>query len=137
MQKILVALGFLFSAAVASSAAPDANPEPIYDMKIEVSIDGKRAATPRVITRAGAKAVVSEKEGSQETYIEVTANPHERDARAISMAFVVGTVGKNGERVPLDRMMIIAAENQKAILSSENAQTGKKVEIAVIATEKR
>ncbi len=80
---------------------------------------------------------MSEKNGYDETYVEVVADKSVKTEDAISMNFVVGTVGKNGERMPIDRMMIIARENQKAILSSENDQTGKKVEISVTATQKR
>lgn len=136
MQKLLVTLGFFFTAAVAS-AAPGA--DTIYDIKIELSLGGKRVASPRIITRDGSRASVTETDTTtgESAFVEVVPTASSKNERGIFMTFIVGKIGKNGERIEVGRPQIIARENQRAEITVEDDKGGEELRLSVLATEKR
>ena len=68
-KLILVAFAFAGSTAIAST--------PGYDLKIELSMNGKRISSPHVIAKAGETATFTEKTNTEERFIEVIATEGE------------------------------------------------------------
>ncbi len=139
MQKLLITLGFLFSAAAAAVAAATPGADTIYDIKLELSIGGKRVASPRVVTRNGSRAAVTETDATtgEGAFVEVVPTASGKNERGIFMAFIVGKIGKNGERIEVGRPQILARESQRAEITIEDDKGGEEVKLSVLATEKR
>ncbi len=111
-----VALAFTLIAGTVSAGTDG------YALKINLSLNGQHIASPRLLVKAGEKATISQKVGSQESFIEVIATENEsRNNPGIRMKFIIGYIQKNGERTVIAQPQIIAHENSPAGLTQGKA----------------
>ena len=102
-----------------------------YDLKTEVTINGKAVAAPEMIVKKGQLSTAATKD----VFIEVLADENPVAAHpGILMKFTVGSIGPNGERKILGKPQIIAAENQRAEVTVSSDEKGAdKYSLAVTA----
>jgi type II secretory pathway component GspD/PulD (secretin) len=108
-----------------------------YEMKMDLSINGKLVSSPRVIALAGEKASVTQRleKSKNGTFIEVVATEDQGEFKGILMKFVVGTIDRDGKKTILATPSIIATENEKAEVSvSDNGK--QEYALSVIASRK-
>lgn len=130
MKLLGIALLVTTSSAFASSNA--------YDLKMDLSINGKHVSSPRVIVKEGEPATIAQKTGAEEQFIEVVATEGSvHSHKGILMKFTVGTIGKNGERIIVSKPQILAKEGESAKITESDTNTGKEhISLSVIAQRK-
>jgi len=107
MKKII--MGFCLFAGTAAFASNG------YDLKMELSMNGKKVSSPRLIVVEGAKGSVTQDDGNGKTFIEVVATEGEfQHHKGILMNLVVGTIAKDGTKTILAKPQILAKENEPA-----------------------
>lgn len=108
-----------------------------YDLKIDLSLNGKRMSSPRVLVKAGEKAIVSESGKNGGTFIEVMATEGEVQGNSgIMMSMTVGTIDKKGARTILSRPKILAVENSESKITVGELENGTE-QISLSVTPKR
>lgn len=128
MKMLMAALLFVGISAFASTGG--------YDLKMDLSLNGKLVSSPRMIVKAGEKAMITQSNNSEESFIEVTAKEGPiQNHKGILMNFVVGTVGKDGKRTVLSEPQILAKENEPAQITVDEAN-GSKMSLSVVAKRK-
>lgn len=128
MKLVAIALAFIGSSALASTNG--------YDLKMELSLNGKHISSPRVIVKAGETATVTQKTDTEESFIEVVATEGKvQNHKGIMMNFVVGVIGKDGERTIKAKPQILAKENEPAQITI-GGKNGDEVSLSVIANRK-
>lgn len=96
-------------------ALPALAKENAYDIKMEVALNGRVISSPRVVTKIGETATITEKNGFFENFFEVTATEGEIESRkGIRMKVVIGVVGADGRRNVISTPELLAYENEKA-----------------------
>ncbi len=128
MKLIVLVLSFMSSMALASSNG--------YDLKMDLSMNGKHVSSPQLIVKAGEKATINQNTNGIENFIEVVATEGSiQNHKGILMNFVVGVIGKNGERIIKSTPQILAKENQAAQITVGENST-ETVSLTVIAKRK-
>lgn len=109
-----------------------------YDLKMELSLNGKHISSPRIIVKEGETATVTQKTDSEESFIEVVAiEGTVQNHNSIMMKFVVGTISKNGERTIVSKPQILARENEPAQITVSEKENGPvQLSLSVIAKRK-
>jgi ribosomal protein S4 len=106
-------LGFVLTIIAGSAFAENG-----YDLKINLSLNGKHVASPRIIVKAGEKATITQRGYSQESFIEVVATENEaKNVPGILMKFSVGYIQKNGERTIISQPQILTNENSLSTMT--------------------
>ncbi len=123
-------LGLTFLLACSSAFASITS----YDLKMDLSLNGKHVSSPRIIAKEGEIASIVQKSDDKETFIDVVTTKADTK-NAVLMKFTVGTIGKNGERTILARPQIIAKENETAKISQ--GETGGQELLSLSVTAKR
>ena len=128
MKTIVVALALFGSSAFASNA---------YDLKMDLSLNKKHVASPRLIVKSGEMNAINQKNANEdEHFIEVIATEGSiQNKKGILMNFTIGTIGKNGEKTILAKPQIIAKENEPAQITI-GEKNGAEVSLSVTATRK-
>lgn len=107
-----------------------------YDLKMDLSMNGKLISSPRMIVKAGEMATINQKTESEESFVEVVATEGEvQNNKGILMKFTVGYIGKNGERTVVAHPQILALENEKAQITV-GEKKGTELSLSVIAKRK-
>ena len=132
-MKIPIALLCLLfgTSAMAATAA--------YDLKLELSIDGKTVATSRIVTKRGETATITQQDQNGNGYtIEVLADEGVIEkSKGILMKFKVSRVVVNGTTTLLAAPQILTAkENEKATVSVGNEKEKGLLGLSVIAQRK-
>lgn len=131
MRKILLPAVVLSSSI--AFAAKDG-----YELKVDLSINGKLVSSPMIRTVAGEKASITQKTDTEETFIDVVATEGQGEIKgnkAILMKFIVGTI-ENGERKILAQPQIMTTENNKAEISIGHDEEKDHLNLSVIAERK-
>ena len=123
-------LGLTFLLACSSAFASITS----YDLKIDLSLNGKHVSSPRIIAKEGETASIIQKSDDKETFIDIVTTKADMK-NAVMMKFTVGTIGKNGERTILARPQIIAKENVTAKISQ--GETGGEELLSLSVTAKK
>lgn len=122
-MKLFVFIGSLILGSAAFAA-------PSYDLKVDLSVDGKLVSSPHLVVREGETGSIIQDTNGKKIYIDVVAKAHK--PKGIEMNFQYGEILANGEKQTLYTPQIIALENEKA--SIQMAQKGEPVhELVVIA----
>lgn len=101
-----------------------------YELKMDLSMNGKHISSPRIIVKAGEVAMITQKTDSEESFVEVVATEGEvQNHKGIMMKFIIGTIGKNGERIVVSKPQILAKEKQEVQIETGPPQ----VSLSVIA----
>lgn len=128
MKKMIFALAALTSSF--AFASKDA-----YELKVDLSIDGKLVSSPKIVTAVGETASIIQKGENSETFLEVVATEGEgaiKGRKAILMKFVIGRI-ENGVRKILSTPQIVAAESSKAEMSIGHTGEKDNITVAVVA----
>ncbi|WP_374076478.1 hypothetical protein [Bdellovibrio bacteriovorus] len=108
MFKVLATVVFLFSTSTFAS-------ERGYDLKIEVSKNGKKISSPGILVKDGQNGSITEETQDGTTFIDVVATEGQiQNQKGILMKFVVGFIGKDGKRTITARPEVLAKENSPA-----------------------
>ena len=109
-----------------------------YDLKFDLSLNGKRISTPRVYVLEGAVASVEQKSATNSSYIEVKATEVlVSNKKRIKMSFTVGIIDKFGDKTVTSKQNVIARENELVkVTLSENEDNSKHLALSVVAKRK-
>ncbi len=125
MKQILLGLGLLFSTTTFATTNN-------YDLQMELSFNGKKVSSPRMIVKEGEKGSITSKNETEENFIDVVATKAKNNG--IMLKFKVGYVGKNGERKIVGEPAIIAREGEPAkIEMSQSPNTPAELSLSVTA----
>lgn len=120
---------FAGSAALAS--------QNFYDLKMELSKNGKLFSSSRLIVADGENAMISEKTDKEENFIEVVATEGViQNHQGILMKFIVGTIDKKGKKTILASPEVLAKENQPAQITSGSKKGAGEISLSVTAKRK-
>ena len=130
MGKIVALVCFLIgSSALASSNA--------YELKMELSMNGKHVSSPRIITEEGKPASVIQDSDGKKMFIDLIATENKTENKqAILMKFVIGTMSAAGEKKILYTPQIITLENKKAEIKIGDQPGKEDLSLSVVAIRK-
>ncbi len=130
MKFLGIALLLISSSALASSKG--------YDLTMDLSLEGKHIASPRVTLKEGKTATVTQMTETGEKFIEVTvAEGTLQNHKGILMKFTIGTIGKNGERTILAKPQVLAKEGEPAKITQADDKSGvEHLSLSVVAKSK-
>ncbi|MFP5518733.1 MAG: hypothetical protein ACLGGX_02425 [Bdellovibrionia bacterium] len=128
MRLVAILLAFLGSSAFAATNG--------YDLRMDLSLNGKHISSPRLIVKAGEKATINQKTDTAESFIEVIATESSvQNHKGILMNFVIGIVSKNGERIIKATPQVLAKENEPAQVTV-GQNIGDEFSLSVVASRK-
>lgn len=128
-KLILVACLFMGSAVFASDSG--------YDLKVELSMNGKKPTQYQIIVKKGLKASIESQTPNDGNFIEVIANEGSiQNHKGILMDFLVGSIDQNGKRTVVSTLQVLANENEKAQITVGNENGKEGLTLSVIATRK-
>lgn len=108
---------------------------PGYDLKMDLSMNGKHVFSPRVIAKAGETATATHKTDTEETFIEVIPTEGTiQNKKGILMQMTIGTINKAGQRTVLSKPRVLANENETATMTVENKNS--KISLSVLVQRK-
>jgi hypothetical protein len=128
MKLILVISAFLLSLQCFASTKA-------FDVKAEVSIDGKLVSRPHIVTKPNELASINQKlQGDKDILIEMTASDyHSKDPKnGIMMKFTVSRLDE-GKRTVLATPQIVALPGEEAMIEIGKAKA-ETVKVKVLAT---
>lgn len=130
MLKLVLGL-FLLTGSVHAGAKG-------YDLKFDLSLNGKHISSPRMYVLEGAVASIEQKNSTDSSYIEVKATETlVSKKKLIKMNFTVGVVDKFGQKTVISKQNVIAKENELVkITLNENEDNSKHLALTVIAKRK-
>jgi type II secretory pathway component GspD/PulD (secretin) len=119
---------FVGSSAFASTNA--------YDLKMELSLNGRPLSSPHLVVKEGEKASILQDSNGEKTFVDVVTTEKMMDGeRVVFMDFKIGTISATGERKVIASPQITTFENEKAKISV--GEDGKEdVSLSVVATRK-
>lgn len=130
MVKILFLLSLVFSFRVFAASK-------VYDLKMDLQVNGKRISSPRVFVKEGEVARVDEASSHSKSFIEVVASEGEvQNRKGILMNFTVGYIGKDGKRKIVSQPQVLAKENEIASIDVNNMNGKEKLKLSVLAQRK-
>lgn len=128
MKLVALVLAFLCSPAFASTVS--------YDLKMELSINGKPVSSPRLIVKSGEMGSISQTADTEESFIEVIATEGQvQGHKGIMMNFTIGYIGKNSDRTIVSKPQILAKENEPALITV-GEKDGTELSVSVVAKRK-
>lgn len=109
-----------------------------YDLKMDLSLNGKKISSPRLYVKEGEVASIEQKNNTDSSYIEVKATESIVDKKKrIKMNFTVGIVDKFGQKVITSKSNVIAKENETVkVVLSENEDNSKHLSLSIVAKRK-
>jgi ribosomal protein S4 len=131
MVRILFSILLLFF----SSSVFAANK--VYDLKMDLLVNGKRVSSPRVYVKEGEIARVDEASPRSKSFIEVVASEGEiQNRKGILMNFTVGYFDKVGNKKIVSQPQVLAKENEIASIEVNNMNGKEKLKLSVLAQRK-
>jgi hypothetical protein len=130
MGKILFTMICFFSSSVFAG-------QKAFDLKMELSLEGKHISSPKVIVKEGETKTIVEESNGQKTYIEVSAKQDKASGgkQTIYMAFVIGKIASDGSKTVISTPRITAAPNETAQISIGEKGAPDLLSLSVIANE--
>lgn len=126
MGKMLIVLSLLIGSSVFASNR--------YDLKMELSLNGKKASSPRIIVREGEIGSLTQGSSTENTLIEVVAKEIEiQNHKRIMMNFVVGYIGQDGKKTILSKPQILTKENETAQITVSDDNGKETMSLSVVA----
>jgi hypothetical protein len=133
-RGIMKTITALFSLLISSSVFASTNG---YDLKIELSMHGKHVSSPRVTTKEGEVASVTQEANGEKIFMDVIATEKPtNNKQAILMKFVIGTISAEGIRTVVATPQVISIANEKAQITLSNEQGKEDLSVSVIASRK-
>lgn len=129
MNKFLFGL-LMMTSLIAVSATPKQ-----FNLKMDLSIDGKHASSPQLIVKEGQKALIQQGDKNQTTFIEVVAIEEKSvEDKSILMKFVIGTIEKDGSRKVISTPQIRTLPSEKAEVRVGDQERPEAISFSVIPT---
>lgn len=130
MGKLLVAVACLFSVSAFAS-------EKAFDLKMDLSIEGKHVSSPRIVVKEGEKGTITQESNGEKSFIEVVAKEEKapNGKQAIHMTFVVGKIATDGTRTIVSQPQIISIPNEKAQITVGENGKPEVISLSVIANK--
>lgn len=129
-MKISILIISLFLSSIAMSATKS------FDLKMELSIDGKHVSSPHIISLPNQKASITQRDDNkkEESFIEVTASDVTNDKikNGIFMKFVVG-YNKEGQRKIISQPEILAKAGEEAEITVGSDDATETLKLKVVA----
>lgn len=126
MGKILIVLSYLIGCAAFASNG--------YELNMELSMNGKKAFSPKITVMQGEPGIVTHDTSTKKTFIEVVAKEGQiQSHKGILMNFVVGYIEQDGTRTILSKPEILAKEDQKAQISVGDKDGKENISLSVVA----
>lgn len=93
--------------------------EKAFELRMELSINGKYVSSPRLVAKEGEMAMITQEGPNQKTFIEVVATEDRivRGKHSVLMKFVVGSIDPQGQKKILYKPQVLTLENHKTDLS--------------------
>lgn len=94
-----------------------------YDLKMQLSLNGKIISSPQITAKVGEAALITQKinDTDEMSFIEVTAiDGTILGNTGIMMTFKVGTIDANGEKTIYSKPHVFAKENKEAEIVVEH-----------------
>ncbi len=128
MKLTIIVLAFMSSFAFGSING--------YNLKMDLSVNGKHVSSPQLIVMAGEAATITQKTEMEWFSIDVIATEGSiQNQTGILMKFVIGIIRKNGEPMIRVQPQILAKENELAQVTV-SGQDGNEVSLSIIANRK-
>lgn len=110
-----------------------------YELKINLSLNGKFISSPVILVKEGELATVDQKDSKDSSYIEVKATESiVSDKKRIKMHFTVGIIDNSGQKIVTSKNNIIVRENETTkITLNENEDNSKHLAMSIIAKRKK
>lgn len=109
----------------------------MYDLKMDLLINGKRISTPRILVKEGETARVDQEDSRSKSFIEVVAGEGEiQNRKGILMNFTVGYIDKAGKRKIVSQPQVLAKENEIASIEVSNMNGKEKIKLSVLPQRK-
>ena len=129
MGKMLIALSFFVGLSAFASNG--------YDLKMELSKNGKKVSSPRIRVLEGEAGSITQETSTGKTFIEVVAKEGEiQNRKGILMIFTVGYIGKDGKRTIVYRPQILTEENKNAQITLGEEGGKETMSLSVVAQRK-
>lgn len=126
-MKALIAIFSVLICTTAFAASKNS-----FDLKMQLSINGKNVSSPRLQVMEGETASVFQKTDTQHFFMEVvTTESDAANKDLILMKFIVGEITADGRRNILSRPEILTRENSEASITQANNDGSRKIEIQV------
>jgi C4-type Zn-finger protein len=130
MLKLVLGFFLIMSSAFAGTSG--------YDLKFDISLNGKHISSPRIYVVEGAVAAIEQKNSTDSSYIEVKATETMvSNKKRIKINFTLGVVDNFGQKTVISKQNIIAKENELVkITLNENEDNSKHLALSVVAKRK-
>jgi hypothetical protein len=129
-MKILAMVLFMaFGTAFASTNS--------YDVKMDLSINGKEHFSPKVIAEEGKVVTITQKnDKGEETFVDVitTKKDLKNNKDAVAIKFTSGTIDNKGDRHIQFNTKIITLENQLAKITQGSVDGKDELSLSITAT---
>ncbi|HEY8271671.1 MAG TPA: hypothetical protein VIG33_12340 [Pseudobdellovibrionaceae bacterium] len=114
IKKIAVAVLFTLGGSLNSFAR-----EKAFELKMELTINGKHISSPRIIAKEGETAMFMQEDQTQKTFIEVVATEDKivRGKHSVLMKFVVGSIDPDGQKKVIYKPQVLTLVDHKTDLS--------------------
>ena len=127
MKIVTILFSCLFSYPVLASG-------PGYHLDVELSIDGKAVASPKIVVLKNKKGTIVVDSSESKTFIDVIATEGEvGKSKGILMKFELGRLNDKGQRELLSKPTILAQSGSKATIQVKGET---ELVLAVTATRK-
>lgn len=136
MKSILglcLSLFALSTTALAKDAAP-AEASAAYELKLELAVDGKQVASPKLTVSSDQKAVVRQKSDDGTTYVvEVILHPDSSAKKMVTMDFTVSAETADGKSEVIATPHVTAKERKGATVTVNKSDGSEKMSLKVWA----
>ena len=128
MKALFILATLLLSTSVFAS-------KKAYELNLDLSIDGKTVASPKLVVFAGSMGSVIQDTASGNSFFEVVVNEGEvQGNKGILMKFKVGHILEDGSRKIISRPTILSENGKEASITIGEDGTAQKVIIKVTAS---
>lgn len=108
-----------------------------YDLKMELSMNGKKVSSPRIVVREGETGSITQETAYEKTFIEVVAKEGSiQNNEGILMNFVVKYVGQGGKRTIVLKPQVLAKENKPAQITMGEEDGKETISLSILAQRK-
>ena len=119
--------------AFSAHSAPAADTSAAYEVKLELAVDGKHVASPKLTVNSDQKAVIRQKADDGTTYVvEVLLHP-EAGKKMVTMDFTVSSEGADGKSDVLATPHVTAKERKGATVTVNKNDGSEKMSLKVWA----
>ena len=121
----------LFSLIASASLAANKG----YELKMDLSLDGKHVSSPIVRTKAGETATVTQSLGDSQTFMDIIATEGEIQGHSgILLDVVIGNIEPNGSRKVLSRPKLLVKENEEASIEQRSETNAMQLKVVAHRT---